>query len=298
MLSITQQVNWLARLESQEIRLSALLGAAALLATAGCGARVEGIRIDGSSTVYPISDAVAEAYYEEYPGTRVTVGLSGTGGGFQKFASGEIDICDASREIRDSEIEACAAAKAEYLEFSVAFDGIAVVVNPQNDWCDCLTIEQLASIWRPNEPARKWSELDPEWPDEPIKLPDFTASEDDNVLVTGVAEDKFALGYFGFAYYTENYDRLTLLGVKAGDGECIKPTIETVRTNTYRPLSRPLFIYVRKDLFERAEGKSFVKFYLDNTSRLSEEVGYVAVSDEVNATNQTALEQASGATAE
>ncbi|QDV80365.1 PstS family phosphate ABC transporter substrate-binding protein [Botrimarina mediterranea] len=285
---------------------------------AGCG-RQESIKIDGSSTVYPISEAVAEEFREERPGVRVTVGLSGTGGGFKKFTAGEIDICDASRGIKPEEVEALAAAKVPYTELSVAFDGIAIVVNPENDWCDTLTVEQLASIWRPldDSPVMKWNELNPEWPDEEIKLygpgtdsgtfeyftevivgeakscrSDFAASEDDNVLVTGVAEDKYSLGYFGFAYYAENEDKLKLIGVAQGEAEPVRPSLETIRSNEYAPLSRPLFLYVRNDLLTKPEGLEFVEFYLDQAGKMAEEVGYVPVSDEVAAENQKRFEAA------
>ncbi len=291
------------------------LAAGCLLATAllvGCGPKAESIKINGSSTVFPISEAVAEAYREVAPRVRVTVGLSGTGGGMKKFTAGEIDICDASRGIKESEIASLDTAGVGYTEFSVAFDGIAVVVHTENDWADSLTVDQLASIWRPEDPVNKWSDLDPSWPDEQIKLygpgadsgtfeyftneivgeankcrSDFSASEDDNVLVTGVSGDKYALGYFGFAYYAENAERLKVLGIAQGEGDPVKPSIDAIRSNAYAPLSRPLFIYVRNDLFERPSGQAFVKFYLENTGRLAGEVGYFAVSDEVAAENQS-----------
>ncbi len=280
----------------------------------GCGQQPKAIQIDGSSTVYPISEAVAEEFSKARPDVRVTVGLSGTGGGMKKFIAGEIDICDASRPIKNSEKEACEAAGVEYVELSVAFDGLAVITSKENDWCDSLTVEQLKQIWRPENPTSRWNELNPEWPDEEIKLygpgtdsgtfdyfteaivgksgasrPDYAASEDDNVLVTGVSEDKNSLGYFGFAYYIENADKLKLLGVKPADGEAVTPSLETVRSNAYRPLSRPLFIYVRKSCYEKPEGKDFVSFYLEKASELATEVGYVPVSEEVVAANSAAL---------
>ncbi len=291
---------------------------AALPLLVGCG-RQESIKIDGSSTVFPISEAIAEEFREERPDIRVTVGLSGTGGGFKKFTAGEIDICDASRAIKPEEVEALEEAKVPYTELSVAFDGIAIVVNPANDWCDSLTVKQLASIWRPldDSPVMKWNELNPEWPDEEIKLygpgtdsgtfdyftevivgeskscrSDFASSEDDNVLVTGVAEDKYSLGYFGFAYYAENADKLKLLGVADGEAEAVQPSIDTIRTNAYAPLSRPLYLYVRNDLLAEPEGLEFVEFYLKQAGEMSEEVGYVPVSEEVAAENQNRLEAA------
>ena len=282
---------------------------------AGCGQAPQEIQIDGSSTVFPVSEAVAEEFQKANSNIRVTVGRSGTGGGMKKFIAGEIDICDASRVIKDSEKKSCEEQGVDYVQLSVAFDGIAVVVNKENDWCDNLTVDQLNQIWRPGNPAKRWNEVNPEWPDEEIKLygpgtdsgtfdyftdaingeegacrTDFTPSEDDNVLVTGVAEDKNSIGYFGFAYYIENQDKLKLLGIQDGEGEPVQPSMETVRSNEYKPLSRPLFIYVRKTSYERPDGKTFVDFYLDNAGEMAKEVGYVPVSDEVAAANRSALE--------
>ena len=282
---------------------------------AGCGQAPQEIQIDGSSTVFPVSEAIAEEFQKANSNIRVTVGRSGTGGGMKKFIAGEIDICDASRLIKDSEKTSCEEQGVEYVQLSVAFDGIAVVVNKENDWCDNLTVDQLNQVWRPENPAKRWNEVNPEWPDEEIKLygpgtdsgtfdyftdaingeegacrTDFTPSEDDNVLVTGVAEDKNSIGYFGFAYYIENQDKLKLLGIQDGEGEPVQPSMETVRSNEYKPLSRPLFIYVRKTSYERPDGKTFVDFYLDNAGEMAKEVGYVPVSDEVAAANRSALE--------
>jgi phosphate transport system substrate-binding protein len=268
------------------------------------------VQIDGSSTVYPISEAVAEEFRAVQPDVRVTVGVHGTGAGMKKFIAGEIDICDASRGMKEKEAAACKAKGIEFIELSVAFDGLAVIVNPQNTWCDCLTVGQLKELWRPESGVKQWKDLNPKWPAKEIKLygpgtdsgtfdyftkaivgeekasrPDYTASEDDNVLVTGVQSDEFALGYFGYAYYEENKDKLKLLGVDSGSG-CKKPSIATVRDNSYAPLSRPLFIYVRKSALERPEAVAFVKFYLENAAELSTDVGYVPVSDEVAKTNQ------------
>jgi phosphate transport system substrate-binding protein len=285
----------------------------------GCGQQ-QSIKIDGSSTVYPISEAIAEEFRTEQPGTRVVVRAAGTGGGMKMFTAGEIEICAASRPIKPSEAKALDDAKVPYTELSIAFDGIAIVVNPANDWCDQLTVEQLASIWRPldDSPVMKWSELNPDWPEEEIRLygpgtdsgtfdyftevivgeekscrSDFAASEDDNVLVTGVAEDKFSLGYFGYAYYAENQDKLKLLGIAQGEADAVKPSPETIRSNAYAPLSRPLYIYVRNDLFKRPEGTQLVDYYLKNAGKLAEEVGYVPVSDEVAAENTKKFEAVS-----
>lgn len=291
-----------------------------LVAASGCsnspsesgGDGSETISIDGSSTVYPVTEAVAEEYREEAPEVRVTAGFSGTGGGFKKFISGDIAICGASRGIKDSEKEKCEAAGIEYTELEVAFDGLAVVLNPENDWCDSLTVAQLKEIWRPDSAVKNWSDLDPAWPEEEIKLygpgtdsgtfdyftmaingeeglsrPDYQASEDDNVLVTGVQSDRYALGYFGYAYYAENEDKLKLLGVDGGNGP-VKPTEASVRDGSYAPLSRPLYIYVRNSELSRPEVKKFVRFYLDNAGELASEVGYVAVSDEAAKKNEEA----------
>lgn len=280
------------------------------LSLCGCGGEIEAIRINGSSTVYPISEAIAERFSHKKPGSRVTVGATGTGGGMKRFSAGEIDICDASREMKSTEAEACAAAGVDFVRFEVAFDGIAVVMNAESDWCDSLSVEQLKSIWRPDNPVNKWNELDPEWPDERIKLYgpgtdsgtfdyfteaingeekacriDFTPSENDNVLVTGVAQDKYSLGYFGYAYYEENKDRLKLLSIEQEDGSFIAPSLETVRDKSYKPLSRPLFIYVRNEVMRRPLGKEFVEFYLDQAAEVSLEVGYVPVSDDVQEEN-------------
>jgi phosphate transport system substrate-binding protein len=266
------------------------------------------VRADGSSTVGPITAAVAEEFRNEHPEVRAVVGISGTGGGFKKFAAGEIDICDASRTIKDEERAECKAHGVEFVELEVAYDGLSVVVNPENDWCDCLTVEQLKAIWQPESAISKWSDLNAEWPEETIELfgpgtdsgtfdyfteaivgeakrsrADYTPSEDDNMLVTGVEGSKYALGYFGYAYYAENKDRLKLLGVDAGDGQCIQPSPETVRSNTYKPLSRPLYIYVNQASLAKPEIVEFVQYYLDTVGDLVESVGYVPLADEVAA---------------
>jgi phosphate transport system substrate-binding protein len=284
-----------------------------MTAMVGCDANVNSIAIDGSSTVYPITEAVAEEFHNEQPETRVTVGFSGTGGGMKKFIAGDIDLCGASRPIKDVEREACQNAGVAFVELEVAFDGLAVVVNPSNDWCDSLTVAQLKELWRPESAVMKWSDINPAWPSEEIKLygpgtdsgtfdsftkaivgeegasrADYTASEDDNVLVTGVQEDPYALGYFGYAYYAENQDKLTLLGVDNGDGP-VQPTEGTVRSGSYSPLSRPLYVYVRESSLARANVAQFVRFYLDNVNKLATEVGYVSISPEAAEKNEQAL---------
>lgn len=282
-------------------------------ANTGGSSSAPSVTIDGSSTVYPVTEAVAEEYRKVAPEVRVTAGFSGTGGGFKKLIAGDVDICGASRAIKESEVQACKAAGVEYVELEVAFDGLAVVVNPNNDWCDGLTVAQLKELWRPESAIEKWSDLNPDWPAERIRLygpgtdsgtfdyftkaivgeegacrHDYTASEDDNVLVTGVKEDRYALGYFGYAYYSENQGKLKLLGIDGGGGAVI-PTEATVRDGSYKPLSRPLYIYVRKRSLTRPEVVKFIRFYLDSSAELASEVGYVPVSSEAAAKNEAAL---------
>lgn len=267
------------------------------------------IAIDGSSTVYPITEAVAEEYRAVAPDVRVTVQVSGTGGGMKEFVAGGIDICNASRAMKEVEEKACEDGGVEYIRLEVAFDGLAVVLNPKNDWCDSLTVDQLKELWRPESAVQKWSDLNPEWPDEEISLygpgtdsgtfdsftkaivgeegasrADYAASEDDNVLVSGVQEDPYALAYFGYAYYAENQDKLKLMGVDDGNG-AVQPSEKTVRDGSYSPLSRPLYLYVRKSSLARDEVKKFVRFYLDQAAELCREVGYVPVSDEATQNN-------------
>jgi phosphate transport system substrate-binding protein len=263
------------------------------------------IQADGSSTVFPVTEAVAEEFQIAEPGVQVTVGVSGTGGGFEKFCSGETDISNASREIKESEAQACEASGVEYIELSVAIDGLAVVVSPENDWVTCLTTAELNAIWKPGSTVKKWNQVRPSFPDRPIKLygpgtdsgtfdyftetingedgasrTDFTASEDDNTLVTGVAGDAESLGYFGYAYYAENQSKLKVLEIDGGEG-CVAPSDETVTAGTYAPLSRPLFVYVRVDSLQRPEVEAFVRFYLEVAQELVADVGYSAPSQEV-----------------
>lgn len=259
------------------------------------------IRIDGSSTVYPITEAVAEEFRAIHPKVKVTVGVSGTGGGFKKFSRGETDISDASRPIKAKEIKACNENNISYVELAVAYDGLAVLINPKNDWVDYFTVAELNKLWQPSSQntITKWSQIRAGWPDEEIHLfgpgtasgtydyfseaicgkkvgtrGDYTASEDDNVLVQGIAGDKYSLGFFGLAYYEENKDKLSLVGVDNGNG-AIKPTLETVGNGTYAPLSRPIFIYVNSKGATKPEIKEFVDFYLENATELVKEVGYI-----------------------
>lgn len=265
------------------------------------------IKIDGSSTVYPITEAVAEEYRNEAPDTRVTVGVSGTGGGFKQFLRGETDINDASREIKPSEIELAKENNISYLQLSVAFDGIAVVVNPENDWVDKLTVEELKMIWEPAAQGKvmKWSQIRPEFPDEEIHLfgpgiasgtydyfteaivgesgasrGDYTASEDDNVLVQGVSTDTYAIGFFGLAYFEENADKLKLVAVDNGSGTAVQPSLETVKDGSYAPLSRPLFIYVSELSAEKEYVEDFVTYYIKNAGKLATSVGYIPMPEE------------------
>lgn len=269
------------------------------------------IKVDGSSTVYPITEAVAEEFKVSHPDVKVTVGLSGTGGGFKKFGRGEIDINDASRSIKFTEDSLCKVNNIGHIELRVAFDGLAVVVNPKNTWANDITVAELKKIWEPEAQGKikYWNQVRPEWPREEIHLfgagvesgtydyfteavvgkshssrGDYTASEDDNVLVQGISTDKLALGFFGIAYFEENKDKLKVIPVDDQNDENgkgpILPSIETVKNKTYTPLGRPLFIYVNSTAAKRKEVQTFVDFYLTQGGALSQEVGYIAMTDE------------------
>jgi phosphate transport system substrate-binding protein len=292
----------------EQIRLAALAAAAAFgLAACGgqagpAGEALSGqVAIDGSSTVYLVSEAMAEEFTIANPGVNTTVAYAGTGGGFKRFCAGETDISNASRPMRDSEAELCAQSGVEHLRFDVALDGISLVVNPANDFAQCLTVEELKKVWAPGSTASTWSDIRPEWPAEPLKLygpgtnsgtfdyfteaimgkekesrPDYTASEDDNVLVQGVEGDRYALGYFGFAYYEENQSQLKALQVDGGAG-CVFPTAESIKSGQYKPLSRPLMIYVKKSALARREVRRFLEFYFEMAPTIVPQVGYVAM---------------------
>ena len=257
------------------------------------------ISIDGSGTVYPVSEAVAEEFLKIEPKVKVTVGESGTGGGFKKFATGVTDISAASREIKGKEIELCNENGIEYIKLTVALDGITVVVNKDNTWAKSMTTEELKKLWEPNSTIKKWNEIRAEWPNEEIHLygpntshgtydfftevimgesgasrTDYNAVSDYNVAVQGIEKDVNALGYFGLSYYEENKDKLGVVGIDNGSGVVI-PSIETVANNQYAPLSRSLFIFVNKKSAQRPEVEKFIAFYLDNAPQLSKEVGYV-----------------------
>jgi phosphate transport system substrate-binding protein len=301
---------------------SILCGACVAVSVAACGGASQPgsgqdgsgsgqvITVDGSSTVFPVTEAMAEEFRNANPGARITVGISGTGGGFQKFCRDEIDISDASRPIGASEQEACAKAGVEYIELPVAYDGLAVVVHSKNTWASSMTIAELKRLWEPAAQGTitRWNQIRSGWPDREIRLfgagvdsgtfdyfteaivgtatrsrGDYTSSEDDNVIVQGVSGDEYALGYFGYAYYEENRDRLTLVAIDDGDDANgrgpIAPSPQTVRDGTYHPLSRPIFIYAKVAALERPEVRDFVEFYLGEGVPLVREVGYVALTD-------------------
>ena len=266
------------------------------------------VKIDGSSTVFPITEAVAEDFQIAKRGAvRVTVGISGTGGGFKKFCRNEIDIVNASRPITPTEMETCKKEGVQYIEMPIAFDALTVVVNPKNTWSKTITVEELKKIWEPDAQGKvtNWNQINPAWPDKKIKLygpgadsgtfeyfteaivgkakssrGDFTASEDDNVLVQGVASDIYALGFFGFAYYIENIKKINAVAVDSGNGGVL-PSATTVENNSYKPLSRPIFIYVNAKSTDKPEVIEFVNFYMKNAPELVTEVKYFPLSKEV-----------------
>lgn len=294
--------------------LSASLAMISLLA--GGAAPVLGaapiVTVDGSSTVFPITEAVAEEFQKEKKGAvRVTVGISGTGGGFKKFCRGEIDIADASRPIKKSEMEDCAKVGIKYVELPVAYDALTVVIHPQNAWAKTLTVADLKKIWEPEAQGKitNWNQVRPDFPDVPLKLygpgtdsgtfeyfteaivgkakssrADYTASEDDNTLVQGVARDKGGLGYFGYAYYAENTKKLGAASIDGGKGP-VAPSEKAVEGGSYQPLSRPVFIYVSEKALEKPEVKEFVHFYLKHAPALVKEVKYVSLPAGIYAVN-------------
>jgi len=282
-----------------------VLAAALMAAPAAAQQRI--VKIDGSSTVFPITEAVAEDFQKaKKQQIKVTVGISGTGGGFKKFCRGETDISDASRPISAKEMKECADAGIKYIELPVAFDALTVVINPKNTWIKELKVEELKKMWEPAAQGKitHWNQVNPSWPNAPIKLfgpgadsgtfdyftdaingkekasrGDFTASEDDNVLVQGVARDVNALGYFGLAYYIENKDKLKAAPiVNKGSNKGVSPSLETVMDGSYQPLARPIFIYVADKAMAKPDVKEFVQYYLQNAPKLVKEVGYVPLS--------------------
>ena len=304
---------------SRSSRALAALAALAILATACGGGASRGggsvqlsgsVKVDGSSTVFPISEAMAEEFGKKHRDVKVTVGISGTGGGFKKFCNQETDISDASRPIKDSEKAECERNGVTYTELLVAIDGLSVVVNPQASWVDCLTVAELRKVWDTGSTVKNWKDIRAGFPDLELKLfgagsdsgtfdyfteaingkekqsrADYTASEDDNTLVQGVSGNRGALGYFGYAYYTENKSRLKVLKIDAGKGAgCVEPNDTTIAAYTYAPLARPIFIYPKNESLKRPEVLEFVKFYLakENTTLITQ-VGYIIAPDKVYA---------------
>jgi phosphate transport system substrate-binding protein len=290
--------------------VAAVIGLAAGASSAH-GQTLKGrVKVDGSSTVAPITTAMAEMFMEEARYVNVTVGISGTGGGFKKFLADEVslrtDINDASRPITQKEIDRAKKLGIEYLEFDVAIDGLAVMVNPKNAFCDSLTVDELKRIWEPGSYVKSWADIRPGFPDIPIKLygpgpdsgtfdyftevicgkekasrSDYTASEDDNVLVMGIAGDAGALGYFGYSYYEANKAKLKILGIDNGDGKAVVPNVDVVRAGSYTPLARPLFLYVNKASMARPEVRAFLEFYFTKGKEIVEhpQVNYVALPE-------------------
>jgi phosphate transport system substrate-binding protein len=296
----------------------ALLALLALGLAAGCGGNGDGaaaddgerlsgrVQADGSSTVAPFATAAAERFGREHRDVRVTVGVSGTGGGFDRFCRGETDISNASRPIKDEERELCEENGVEHVEFQLANDGLAVVVHPQNDWAECLTIEQLQAIWRPQSDVDDWNRVPGgDFPDAALRLAgpgtdsgtfdffteavngesgasraDFTASEDDNVIVQAVSGDRGGLGYFGLSYVEENQGRVRAVAIENEDGDCVEPSVSTVQDGTYNPLSRPLYVYAKKASFERREVEEFIRYILDRNREIAEAALFVPLTEE------------------
>ncbi len=280
----------------------------AAFALAPLAAVAQVVKIDGSSTVYPVTEAVAEEFQKANKGLKVTVGVSGTGGGFKKFCRGETDISNASRPISRSEMDDCKKAGIEYYELPVAFDALTVVINPRNTWLKQATVAELKKMWEPAAQGKitRWNQVNPQWPDQPIKLfgagsdsgtfdyfteaivgkskssrGDFTASEDDNVLVQGVAGDVNAIGYFGYAYYAENTNKLKALPIVEKEGKAaVSPSEATVLAGTYQPLARPIFIYLNAKSLAKPEVKKFIDFYMANGAKMAKEVKYVPLPAE------------------
>jgi phosphate transport system substrate-binding protein len=276
------------------------------------------IQVDGSSTVGPFATAAAERFQNDNPEVQVTVGVSGTGGGFERFCRGETDLSNASRAIKEEEATACEDGGVEYVEFQVANDALTVVVNKDNSWAQCLTVEQLATIWGPDSKVQSWTEVDPSFPDEELSLfgpgtdsgtfdyftdavngeegasrSDYSASEDDNNTVTGVSGEQGGLGYFGFSYFEENQDTLKAVEIDGGDG-CVEPSVENAQNGTYTPLSRPLYIYAKTEALAKPEVGAFMGYVLDNGIEIAEASKFVPLTDEQLTKAQTDLEAARG----
>lgn len=292
----------------KSLPIKSLLATSALAFLAAAPALAQVVKVDGSSTVYPVTEAVAEEFQKSNKGLKVTVGVSGTGGGFKKFCRAETDISNASRPISASEMKDCKAAGVEYYELPVAFDALTVVINPRNAWLKQATVAELKKMWEPAAQGKitRWNQVNPAWPDQPIKLfgagsdsgtfdyfteaivgkskssrGDFTASEDDNVLVQGVAGDVNAIGYFGYAYYAENTSKLKALPIVEKDGKpAVSPSEQTVLAGTYQPLARPIFIYVNAKSLAKPEVKKFIDFYMTQGAKMAKEVKYVPLPAE------------------
>ena len=286
---------------------AALAAGLALSVTASAGAGADALRgkitADGSSTVGPYVIAAAEKFQKLNPGVKVTVGISGTGGGFERFCKGETDLADASRPMKQSEAAICRANGITYEAFLVANDGISIVTSRQNTWVNCLTVEELKKIWNTGSNVDSWSQVRSGFPNVPLKLfgpgtdsgtfdsftervngkskasrSDYTASEDDNVLVRGVEGDRGSLGYFGYSYYLENKDKLKLISVNAGSG-CVAPSVRTVQAYSYKPLSRPLFVYAKRSSFERAAVQAFIRYMITNEKAIARTAQFVSLTD-------------------
>jgi phosphate transport system substrate-binding protein len=289
-------------------------------ASGGTGGDLSGrIEADGSSTVGPFTTRAAERFQQESSGVQVTVGVSGTGGGFERFCGGETDFSNASRPIKDEEVALCEEGGVEYVELQVANDALTVVVNKENDWATCLTTEELKKIWEPSSSVDDWSQVRSDFPDEELKLfgpgtdsgtfdyftdeingeegasrSDYSATEDDNVIVQGVGGEQGGLGYFGFTYFEENQDTLKALEIDAGDG-CVAPSVETAQDGTYEPLSRPLFVYVKKESLSKPEVAAFAAYIVENASSIAEEAQFVPLTDAQAQEAQAKLDEATAA---
>jgi phosphate transport system substrate-binding protein len=276
------------------------------------------IRVDGSSTVAPLTEAAAELFQAENPDVRVTVGTSGTGGGFEKFCAGETDISDASRAIEEDEVKLCEKNNVAFEELQVANDGLTVVVNPGNDWASCLTVDELKKVWEPKSQVNSWSQVNPDFPDTELELfgagtdsgtfdyfteaingeegasrTDYNATEDDNVTVQGVQGSEGAMGYFGLSYAEQNPDTVKPVEIDGGEG-CVAPSAETVQDGSYTPLSRPLFIYPSAEALKRPEVKAFVEFYLENQQQITEQALFVPMTEEQLAKSQDKVAKLAG----
>ncbi len=300
-------------MKSLPIKSLLAISALAFLGALPLSSLAQVVKIDGSSTVYPVTEAVAEEFQKANKGLKVTVGVSGTGGGFKKFCRGETDISNASRPISASEMADCKTVGVEYFELPVAFDALTVVINPKNTWLKQATVAELKKMWAPAAQGKimRWNQVNPAWPDQPIKLfgagsdsgtfdyfteaivgkskssrGDFTASEDDNVLVQGVAGDVNAIGYFGFAYYAENTNKLKALPIVEKEGKAaVAPSPETVIAGTYQPLARPIFIYINAKSLAKPEVKKFVDFYMTQGAKMAKEVKYIPLPAAIYTTN-------------